>query len=450
MLCEPLARGLFMKHPFFGGILLALPLSLLAFSACSDESIIHSNDVKQVSEDDESESEDSDTPVSSEKQSSKSSSSSTKTSKSSSSSKVEDSAESDIVESEEDLPKCSIKREGKEVYVKEEKTLYTCEDGEWIPEKKTAKSESSSSSKKSSSSGLDIASPSSSSAIYIDVDFPTSSAEEEIVPVTGLGMCGPVTSPIEKGSSVKWKFTPNMNAGYTAVSFVKATYAWSFGAGATPATDATSNTSAAVSYANSGTATASVTVTIDGASETIQCEPLQVNGDPITGCMCITDESVVDFTATPDVTWSVSGCTSASTPLSYNWNGSDGTEIFTYSFTAATASYAPKLKVGNADNTVIDVACPAVKATEGVEYVIKESSSSGAISLPAGTSVVLLGTDALNNSVFCNTNGPVNGTVNSVDFSGNYYTTVKFPAGTIVPGARLVFVLDTPATCGVW
>ena len=443
-----------MKHPFFGGILLALPLSLLTFSACSDESIIHSNDVKQVSEDDESESEDSDTPVSSEKQSSKSSSSSTKTSKSSSSSKVEDSAESDIVETEDDLPKCSIKREGKEVYVKEEKTLYTCEDGEWIPEKKTAKSESSSSSKKSSSSGLDIASPSSSSAIYIDVDFPTSSAEEEIVPVTGLGMCGPVTSPIEKGSSVKWKFTPNINneAGFSAIDFAKATYAWNFGAGATPATDVTPSTSSAVFYANSGTATASVTVTIDGASETIQCKPLQVNGDPITGCKCAPEgvTGTVDYTATPDVTWSVTGCMSASTPLSYNWNGTDGAESYTHSFTAATASYAPVLKVGNADNTVIDVACPAVKATEGVEYVIKESSSSGAISLPAGTSVVLLGTDALNNSVFCNTNGPVNGTVNSVDFSGNYYTTVKFPAGTIVPGARLVFVLDTPATCGVW
>ena len=439
-----------MKHPFFGGILLVLPLSLLAFSACSDESIIHSNDVKQVSEDDESESEDSDTPVSSEKQSSKSSSSSAKTSKSSSSSKVEDSAESDIVESEEDLPKCSIKREGKEVYVKEEKTLYTCEDGEWIPEKKTAKSESSSSTKKSSSSGLDIASPSSSSAIYIDVDFSSSSSVKEI---TGLGMCGPVTTPIAKGSSVKWKFTPNINneAGFSAIDFAKATYAWSFGAGATPATDVTPSTSSAVFYANSGTATASLTVTMsDGNSETIQCEPLQVNGDPITGCKCTTDESVVDFTTTPDVTWSVSGCTSASLPLTYNWNGTEGPETFTNSFMAATASYAPVLKVSNADNTVIDVACPAVKATEGVEYVIKESSSSGAISLPAGTSVVLLGTDALNNSVFCNTNGPVNGTVNSVDFSGDYYTTVKFPAGTIVPGARLVFVLDTPATCGVW
>ena len=441
-----------MKHLFFGGILLALPLSLLAFSACSDESIIHSNDVKQVSEDDESESEDSDTPVSSEKQSSKSSSSSAKSSKSSSSSKVEDSAESDIVETEDDLPKCSIKREGKEVYVKEEKTLYTCEDGEWIPEKKTAKSESSSSSKKSSSSGLDIASPSSSSAIYIDVDFPTSSAEEEIVPVTALGMCGPVTSPIEKGSSVKWKFTPNMNAGYTAVSFVKATYAWSFGAGATPATDVTPSTSSAVFYANSGTATASVTVTIDGASETIQCEPLQVNGDPITGCKCVPEgvTGTVDYTTTPDVTWSVSGCTSASLPLTYNWNGTEGPETFTNSFMAATASYAPVLKVSNADNTVVDVTCSAVKVTEGAEYTIKDNTDAGKISLPgAGTYNVVIAFACQNKTFFCNgVGGPVGGSVNGTPMKSDWFTTASLSPEDCSGSAIVLVQVTGAASCG--
>ena len=440
-----------MKHPFFGGILLALPLSLLALTACGDESVINSNDVKQVSEDDESESDDPDTPVSSEKQSSKSSSSSAKSSEKSSSSRVEESAESDIVETEDDLPKCSIKREGKEVYVKEEKNLYTCEEGEWIPEKKTVGF--SSSTKKSSSSGVDIASPSSSSAIYIDVDFSSSSKKVELVPITGLGMCEPVTTPIDKGTgSTKWKFTPNMNAGYTAIDIAKATYAWNFGAGATPATDATPSTSVAVSYANSGTASASVTVTMsDGSSETIQCSPLQVNGDPITGCKCAPEgvTGTVDYTATPDVTWSVTGCTSASTPLTYNWNGTEGGVTFTNSFTAATASYAPKLKVGNSDNTVVDVTCPAVKVTEGVEYVIKESSSRGAIDLPAGSSIVVLEAEGYSDVVFCNANGSVNGSVNMETIHGQYYVSIRMPAGTLVPGARLEFTLDVPATCGI-
>ncbi len=438
-----------MKRPFFGGVLLALPLSLLALAACGDESVINSNDVKQVSEDDESESEDPDTPVSSEKQSPKSSSSSAKSSEKSSSSRVEESAESDIVETEGDLPRCSIKREGMEVYVKEEKNLYTCEEGEWVPEKKTA--ESSSSSKKYSSSSnknpFDIVDGTSSSAIYIDVDFYSSSSA---VVITGLGMCEPVTTPIDKGTgSTKWKFTPNMNAGYTAIDFAKANYAWNFGAGATPATDNTPSTSAAVSYANSGVVTASVTVTIGGASETIQCSPLQVNGDPITGCKCTAEAASVDFTVTPDVTWSVTGCTSASAPLTYNWNGTDGAETFTNSFTAATASYAPKLKVGNADNTVIDVPCSAVKVTEGVEYVIKESSSRGAIDLPAGSSIVVLEAEGYSDVVFCNANGSVNGSVNMETIHGQYYVSIRMPAGTLVPGARLEFTLDVPATCGI-
>lgn len=449
-----------MKHPFFGGILLALPLSLLTLTACGDESVINSNDVKQVSEDDESESDDPDTPVSSEKQFSKSSSSSAKSSEKYSSTKEDAAAENDIVESEDDLPRCSIKREGLEVYVKEEKSLYTCEEGEWIPEKKTV--ESSSSSKKysssSNSSPFEIVGGVSSSAIYIDVDFSSSSKKVELVPITGLGMCEPVTTPIDKGTgSTKWKFTPNMNAGYTAIDFAKANYAWNFGAGAIPATDDTPSTSALVTYANSGATAASVTVTMsDGSTETIQCSPLQVNGDPITGCKCTTEATSVDFTATPDVTWSVTGCTSASSPLTYNWNGADGGATFTNSFTAATASYAPTLKVGNADNTVIDVPCSAVKVTEGVEYVIKASNEYGEVKLPSGSSVVVYEYEGYNNgSIYCKVDradspsGYLNGSVNDVTIKGGDYISVRLPAGTLVPGARLEFTLDVPATCGV-
>ena len=446
-----------MTYPFFGGILLALPLSLLALTACGDESVINSNDVKQVSEDDESESDDSDTPVSSEKQSSKSSSSSAKSSEKYSSTKEDAAAENDIVESEDDLPRCSIKREGMEVYVKEEKNLYTCEEGEWIPENKTVKS-SSSSKKYSSSSNknpFDIVDGTSSSAIYIDVDFSSSSKVNPVV-VTGLGSCAPVNTSIEKGSSTKWKFSYNLDAGFSAIDFAKATYVWNFGAGAIPATDDTPSTSALVTYANSGVVTASVTVTIGGASETIQCSPLQVNGDPITGCKCTTEANSVDFTATPDVTWSVTGCTSASSPLTYNWNGADGGATFTNSFTAATASYAPTLKVGNADNTVIDVPCSAVKVTEGVEYVIKASNEYGEVKLPSGSSVVVYEYEGYNNgSIYCKVDradspsGYLNGSVNDVTIKGGDYISVRLPAGTLVPGARLEFTLDVPATCGV-
>lgn len=292
---------------------------------------------------------------------------------------------------------------------------------------------------------------SSSSAARID-DNPQGGdqSSSSVKEITGLGMCEPVTSPIEKNTgSTKWKFTANLNAGFKPADFARATFAWNFGAGATPATDATPSTSAPVSYANSGTATASVTVTIGESSETIQCEPLQVNGDPITGCECTTAAASVDYTATPDVTWSVTGCTSASMPLTYNWNGTDGGETFTNSFTAATASYAPTLKVGNSDNTVINVPCSAVKVTEGAEYTIKQDQMQGAIDLPAGTSAVVLEANGYNNTVFCNANGPINGTVNKVEISGEYYKAITLPAGTLVSGATLEFVLDAPAKCGI-
>ena len=96
----------------------------------------------------------------------------------------------------------------------------------------------------------------SSSAIYIDVDFSSSSSVKVI---TGLGMCEPVTTPIDKGTgSTKWKFSYNLDAGFSAIDFAKATYVWNFGAGAIPATDATPSTSAPVTYTNSGIAVASV------------------------------------------------------------------------------------------------------------------------------------------------------------------------------------------------
>jgi hypothetical protein len=437
-----------MKRPFFGGVLLVLPLSLLAFTACGDESVVNSNDVKQVSEDDESESDDPDTPVSSEKQSSKSSSSSAKSSEKSSSSRVEESAESDIVETEGDLPRCSIKREGMEVYVKEEKNLYTCEEGEWIPEKKTA--ESSNSTKRSSSSKADDVPPNSSSAIYLDLDFSSSSKVNPVV-VTGLGSCAPVTSTIEKGASVRWKLTYNSDNGFSAIDLARADHVWNFGAGAIPATDATPSTSAPVTYTNSGIAVASVTVTMqNGNTETIQCSPLQVNGDPITGCECTTRAASVDFTATPDVTWSVTGCTSASSPLTYNWNGTDGGATFTNSFTAATASYAPTLKVGNADNTVIDVPCSAVKVTEGVEYVIKSNTEAGKISLPdEGTYNVVIAFACINRTFFCNgVSGPVGGSVNSTPMKKDWYTVVSLSPEDCSGSAVVSVTVDGPATCG--
>ena len=144
------------------------------------------------------------------------------------------------------------------------------------------KESSSSQEKSSSSSSGDIeivTKPSSSSMTIIENPEPTSSADVEItVPVTGLGSCAPATATINKGESVKWKFSVNATM-YRPVDFAKATYEWTFEGGA-PATG-TGATTGDITYAASGEAQATLIVTMpDGASETIQCSPLQVNDDP--------------------------------------------------------------------------------------------------------------------------------------------------------------------------
>lgn len=217
-----------------------------------------------------------------------------------------------------------------------------------------------------------------SSATIID-DPGISSSSVEVEVVTGLGSCKPLTTPIDKGKTVVWQFVANpakyaSGEKYTQMDFIqRASYAWTFrGEGVTPATG-TGTKSPEITYANSGKFGASVDVTMpDGATETIECStPLQVNGDPITGCVCTTEATSVDYTVTPDIAWSVSGCVTASLPLKYEWDGVAGEASYSKNFTAAQDGYAPTLKVGNSDNTEITVTCPAVKTTKGAEYPLE-------------------------------------------------------------------------------
>ena len=181
------------------------------------------------------------------------------------------------------------------------------------------------------------------------------------------------------------------------MNFVKASLVWNFSDNAVPASGATGLTSAPVTYAASGAANASVNVTMpDGSYETIQCSPLQVNGDPITGCECNASATTIDYTAEPSVSWAVTGCTSASNIISYTWDGVEGTAAFTKAFDAPVASYAPTLKVANEDNTIVEVACPAVRVTEGPEYAFNlegdfPSLSDRRIEVPSGSCMSIRG-----------------------------------------------------------
>lgn len=257
-------------------------------------------------------------------------------------------------------------------------------NGDVEPEQEPEAVESSSSEKKiipvSSSSQEEITivtQPSSSSMIIID-DTPTSSAEAVEI-VTGLGSCAPLTATIEKGASTKWKFSPNpTTSGISIVQFAGAEYSWDF-SGGTPAT-ATGLTTSDITYAASGEATASVNVTVGGKSETIQCAPLQVNGAPITGCKCTPDKKSPDVAkGAQTVTFTVSGCTTDANITTYTWTGNGvtgSTETATATVSKKDDEVKPSVKVGNDDNTIVDVTCSATKAIDSSQpdYILDEKS----------------------------------------------------------------------------
>lgn len=327
---------------------------------------------------------------------------------------------------------------------------------------KSATSKSSTSVKSSASvkSSSSVAKPASSNTATSSSAKAVSSSSvamsSAVVPDVSAGTCAPAKAAAEMGEDVTWKFV--RSEAIAAAKLLSATFSWTF-EGGTPSYAVVTNASGvsqATQYAKSGDYGASLKLVIDGVSYAIPCSPVHINGAPITGCKCSTENATVDFTATPDVAWTVTGCsTGDGLDLAYEWEGSSGTTTFTKTFAAASDGYAPKLKVSNSDNSVVDVECPAVKVTEGPEFVIDEPQGPGAIMLPAGTSIVHLNVAAHNNTVFCNvgfddtSHGHLNGIVNDVVIKGDYYIAVSMPAGTLVKGATLEFDLDTPATCGV-
>lgn len=222
------------------------------------------------------------------------------------------------------------------------------------------------------SSSIKIA-RSSSSINIIDNPVESSSGAAPITDDT-FGTCAVDTTkfkvPINKGTSVQWKFTANSKyPGFDALKIAKATYDWSFAADAVDDGSGKGTLSGNITYPNSGPTTASVTVTYDGTPITVACLPLQVNGAAIT-CTC---ESAVispyDFTSASGatVTWTAT-CSSAGANITgYQWSGAEGTsEIGSYTFTDET-TVAPKVTVSNDDNSVQEFECPAVKGTNGPE-----------------------------------------------------------------------------------
>ena len=203
-----------------------------------------------------------------------------------------------------------------------------------------------------------------SSATIIDDPIPGSSSSIEIISSDQFGTCAPAKATISKGESVKWTFKANSNFdGFDPVEVAKAVYAWTTTGGVDDGTQK-STSSGNITYAASGQFGASVVVTYKGANYPVTCSPLQVNGFPIT-CTCtaaggdITDDQGV-------ATWTAA-CQSQANITGYTWDGTDlGADAVAYQhvFEKKGNLHTPTLSVANDDNTVQQVTCPEVKATD--------------------------------------------------------------------------------------
>ena len=288
--------------------------------------------------------------------------------------------------------------------------------------------------------------------------FRRSSSSSATTPGDGVvGTCAPNKAIVEKDEDVVWKFT--RDPAVDPQSLMSATFTWSMPDASRPTATATgaNGISQKVQYATSGVHEATVVVSMGAASYTVQCTPVQQNGEVIKNCKCSTAATSVDYTATPDISWTVGGCTSAAGPnFSYVWDGTPGGATYTKTFVAATASYAPTLKVANTDNTVIEVTCPAVKVTKGPEYTF--TAKDKPIALPAGESNVVFdlpaswhgGTTTGTCTLRCGeADGPVTITVGRNSSKPDNSATLSLPVSQTINKTSLVIKLDKAAKCQV-
>lgn len=291
----------------------------------------------------------------------------------------------------------------------------------------------------------------------------SSSAAPVAADPNAWGTCAANTSnnAIQKGKSVQWKVNLDNSKAPGGVSIItQGSFSWTFEDGdpATKSGTGSSFQSVLVKYEKSGVKNASVTVSYNGQSNTMQCTPLNVTGAEVSGCACTPSATEVDVAPNgAAVTWTVSGCKSSDPTYTYEWSDQlQGTNAAGGMLTAK-GTYAPTVTVKNSDNGMQVVTCGAVTAIDSnnPDYIIKASEAAGAIKLPAGKTTVSLQASGRNNTVFCNVartdspTGALNGTVNGAKLAGADYISTTVAAGTLAPGKTLVFDLDVPATCGI-
>ena len=223
-----------------------------------------------------------------------------------------------------------------------------------------------------SSSSAGVVTPTSSAAIVDDG--------------TVNGTCAPVPATISKGGSTTWKFTKLSPAGMAGMTKQQnAIFDWTMTGsteGSFSAKGSAGGTAATATYAASGSFTA--TLTVDGNK--ITCSPLQVNGAPITGCVCTPDVANPDVASgSATVTWTVSSCKTDATITGYAWTDATGTaETATASFTEKGQSITPIVTVSNDDNTQEQFTCASAKAVNSSAPDYELTAKNEELPIPSG------------------------------------------------------------------
>lgn len=309
------------------------------------------------------------------------------------------------------------------------------------------------------SSSSPIVNLSSASVITSSASVIVSSSSVEIEDNgTVNGTCDPVPAKIEKGASTKWTFKrvtpPTGMAEITAQQ--NALFDWTMPnstEGTFSELGKNGGNAATATYTASGSFGA--TLQVDG--NTIQCSALQVNGAPITDCVCTPDVANPDVASgSATVTWTVSGCqTTGATITGYAWTDATGTgKTATASFTKKGQEVTPIVTVSNDDNTQEQFTCAAAKAVDSnaPEYEIDgtgvtiPSGSCGTVTVEGNLRINATGWQSTNCSIALTIEGNTQEkTFANCNFSNELPTSVKVGAQACVEitGAESVKMVIT-------
>ena len=187
----------------------------------------------------------------------------------------------------------------------------------------------------------------------------------------------------------------------------------------------------------------------------------EVVGAAITGCKCAAASETVDVAEGGVAAWTVTGCTTQGANITtYTWGGSgvigEGASAYA-TLTAKGDVIQPTLVVGNDDNTLQDVTCPAVKAIDSntPDYVFDKNSAIRGLRFEGNVNTTILFdmppdwiTEENDCSFMCsverglNGDGEVSGNLGSYNLKGEDFIQKHILVSLTIGGNTLPFVMN--------